>query len=278
MRVVSCGHLWGFRFVMDHGPLLCDLSELVKSMVVIYIGYKVLILNGAKDEESFKAHAPYLKEAFDEGTKATKLAKAKLESEGLGMGQEDMKADTPQCCYSNCHKESSEQFCPQAPLVAIEDSAVDDLYVELVATFDLKRHTCSNLAVEEVICATHIDENGDRLLFKKSSNFHRLRVGVAGQRVHCVVGRLGLFLRGFIFGFEAFFRWFAVLILYWFNHEEPTLFAAMFSAPRLRRGWLGSDPCPSYFVVQSFFLDSREGNRRHKSVRLSRFYFSNLRL
>ncbi|RWW58355.1 hypothetical protein BHE74_00034826 [Ensete ventricosum] len=194
MRVVSCGHLWGFRFVMDHGPLLCDLSELVKSMVVIYIGYKVLILNGAKDEESFKAHAPYLKEAFDEGTK--------------------------------------EQFCPQAPLVAIEDSAVGDLYVELVATFDLKRHTCSNLAVEEVICVALIDENGDRLLFKKSSNFHRLRVGVVGQRVHCVVGRLGLFLRGFIFGFEAFFKWFAVLTLYWFNHEEPTLFAAMFSAPR----------------------------------------------
>ncbi|RRT74884.1 hypothetical protein B296_00008376 [Ensete ventricosum] len=173
-----------------------------------------LILNGAKDEESFKAHAPYLKEAFDEGTKATELAKAKLASEGLGMGQED------------------EQFCPQAPLVAIEDSAVGDLYVELVATFDLKRHTCNNLAVEEFICVALIDENGDRLLFKKSSNFHRLRVGVVGQRVHCVVGRLGLFLRGFIFGFEAFFKWFAVLILYWFNHDEPVLFAAMFSAPR----------------------------------------------
>ncbi|RWW19243.1 hypothetical protein GW17_00016726 [Ensete ventricosum] len=52
-----------------------------------------------------------------------------------------------------------------------------------------------------------------------------------GHRVHCIVGRLGLFLRGFIFGFEDFFRWFAVLFLYWFNHEEPVLFAAMFSAP-----------------------------------------------
>ncbi|RWV84225.1 hypothetical protein GW17_00054073, partial [Ensete ventricosum] len=124
------------------------------------------------------------------------------------------------------------QFYPRAPLVVIEDSTVSDLYVELVATFDLKRHTCNNLAVEEVICAARIDENSDRLLFKKSSNFHRLRVGVASQHVHCVVGRLGLFLRIFIFGFEAFFRWFVVLILYWFNHEEPTLFAAMSSAPR----------------------------------------------
>ncbi|RZS19832.1 hypothetical protein BHM03_00052267 [Ensete ventricosum] len=101
-----------------------------------------------------------------------------------------------------------EQFYPRAPLVAIEDSTVDDLYVELVATFDLKHHTCSDLTVEEVIYAVHIDENGDGLLFKKSSNFHSLRVQVAGQRVHYVVGRLGLFLYGFIFGFEPFFRWF----------------------------------------------------------------------
>ncbi|RWW14397.1 hypothetical protein GW17_00021835 [Ensete ventricosum] len=82
-----------------------------------------------------------------------------------------------------------EQFYPRAPLVAIEDSTVDDLYVELVATFDLKHHTCSDLTVEEVIYAVHIDENGDGLLFKKSSNFHSLRVQVAGQRVHYVVGR-----------------------------------------------------------------------------------------
>ncbi|RWV82046.1 hypothetical protein GW17_00056485, partial [Ensete ventricosum] len=33
-------------------------------------------------------------------------------------------------------------------------------------------------------------------------------------------------------------------------------------------GWSGSDPCPSYLVVQLFFLDTREGNHRHKSVRL----------
>ncbi|RWW38200.1 hypothetical protein BHE74_00056583 [Ensete ventricosum] len=91
---------------------------------------------------------------------------------------------------------------------------------------------CSDLAVEEVICAAYIDENGDQLLFKKSSNFHRLRVGVADQHVHCVVGRLGLFLYGFIFRFAAFFRWFTVLILYWFNHEELDLLAVVFSAPR----------------------------------------------
>ncbi|RZR92103.1 hypothetical protein BHM03_00020352 [Ensete ventricosum] len=50
--------------------------------------------------------------------------------------------------------------------------------------------------------------------------------------MHCVVGRLGLFLYGFLFGFEAFFRWFVVLILHWFNHEESTLLTAMFAAPR----------------------------------------------
>ncbi|RWW37373.1 hypothetical protein BHE74_00057527, partial [Ensete ventricosum] len=124
-----------------------------------------------------------------------------------------------------------EQFYLWAPLVVIEDSAVSDLYVELVATFDLKRHTCSDLAIKKVICATRIDENGDGLLFKKSSNFHCLRVGVVGQRVHCVVDRLGLFLHGFIFGFNAFFRWVTVLILYWFNHEKSARFAKMFSAP-----------------------------------------------
>ncbi|RRT53951.1 hypothetical protein B296_00000236 [Ensete ventricosum] len=51
------------------------------------------------------------------------------------------------------------------------------------------------------------------------------------NRVHFVVGRLGLFLHGFIFRFEIFFRWFVVLILYWFNHEKLALFAVMFSAP-----------------------------------------------
>ncbi|RZS11122.1 hypothetical protein BHM03_00042444 [Ensete ventricosum] len=124
-----------------------------------------------------------------------------------------------------------EQFYPQAPLVTIEDLVVGDLYIELVATFDLKHYTCSNLVVEEVICAAHIYENGDGLLLKESSNFHCLRVGVAGQRMHWRVGRLGLFLRSFIFEFKVFFRWFGILILYWFDHEEPSFFAAMFSAP-----------------------------------------------
>ncbi|RWW14044.1 hypothetical protein GW17_00022224 [Ensete ventricosum] len=36
----------------------------------------------------------------------------------------------------------------------------------------------------------------------------------------------------------------------------------------------GSDPCPSCLLVQSFFLNTRKGNRRHKSVRLPRLYFS----
>ncbi|RWW42799.1 hypothetical protein BHE74_00051613 [Ensete ventricosum] len=153
-----------------------------------------------------------------------------------------------------------------ASLVAIEDSTVSDLYIKLIATFDLKHHMCNDLTIEEIIYAACIDENGDRLQFKKSSNFHRLQIGVAGQPVHCVVDRLGLFLHGFIFGFNALFRWFNVLILYWFNYEEPALFAAMFSASWLRHGWSGSNSCPSYFMVQSFFLDSRKGNYHRKSV------------
>ncbi|RWV93545.1 hypothetical protein GW17_00043993 [Ensete ventricosum] len=51
-------------------------------------------------------------------------------------------------------------------------------------------------------------------------------VGVIGQRVHCIIDRLGLFLCSFIFKFEVFFRWFDVLILHWFNHEEPSLFCS----------------------------------------------------
>ncbi|RZS21196.1 hypothetical protein BHM03_00053803 [Ensete ventricosum] len=48
--------------------------------------------------------------------------------------------------------------------------------------------------------------------------------------MQCIVRRLWLFLHGSLFRFKAFFRWFPVLILHWFNHEEPTLFAAMFAA------------------------------------------------
>ncbi|RWW60693.1 hypothetical protein BHE74_00032291 [Ensete ventricosum] len=117
----------------------------------------------------------------------------------------------------------AEQFYPQAPLVAIEDWAVGDLFIELVATFDLKHHTCSNLAIEKVIDAAYIYKNGNGLLFKESSNIHRLRFGVTGQCVHCIVSRLGLFLHGFIVEFKVFFRWYGVLILYWFDDEEPPL-------------------------------------------------------
>ncbi|RWW34787.1 hypothetical protein GW17_00000425 [Ensete ventricosum] len=39
-------------------------------------------------------YAPYLKEAFDGGTKVTQLAKAKLGAKDLGMGQEYMEAGT----------------------------------------------------------------------------------------------------------------------------------------------------------------------------------------
>ena len=51
-------------------------------------------MHGAKDEGSFWAHALYLGEAFDGGTKATQFAEAKLGSEGLNTGQEDAEAGT----------------------------------------------------------------------------------------------------------------------------------------------------------------------------------------
>ncbi|RRT36441.1 hypothetical protein B296_00046288 [Ensete ventricosum] len=96
--------------------------------------------------------------------------------------------------------------------------------------------------------------------------------------------RLGLFLCGFLLMFEVFFRWFTIFILHLFNHEEPTLFAEMFLASwgsdgsrrgcRPRHGWFGSNSYPSYLVVQSLFLDTRERNCRHKSIRLSCLYFS----
>ncbi|RWW14843.1 hypothetical protein GW17_00021351 [Ensete ventricosum] len=56
---------------------------------IILIGQT--ILHGAKDEGSFEAHAPCLRDAFDGGTKMIQLAEAKLGSEGLSTGQEDAK-------------------------------------------------------------------------------------------------------------------------------------------------------------------------------------------
>ncbi|RZS06074.1 hypothetical protein BHM03_00036671 [Ensete ventricosum] len=45
------------------------------------------------NSRSFEAHAPYLRDAFDRGTKVTQLVEAKLGSEGLSMGQEDAEAE-----------------------------------------------------------------------------------------------------------------------------------------------------------------------------------------
>ncbi|RRT35396.1 hypothetical protein B296_00020454 [Ensete ventricosum] len=67
---------------------------------------------------------------------------------------------------------------------------------------------CSNLAFEKVIGVARIYNNGDGLMFKESSNFHLLWVGVTGQHMHYIVGRLGLFLFGFIFKFEVIFKWY----------------------------------------------------------------------
>ncbi|RWV77678.1 hypothetical protein GW17_00061460 [Ensete ventricosum] len=55
-----------------------------KSEIMSFYGFFILmgglILHGAKDEGSFKAHAPYLREAFDRGTKVIQHAEAKLRS------------------------------------------------------------------------------------------------------------------------------------------------------------------------------------------------------
>ncbi|RWW46026.1 hypothetical protein BHE74_00048071 [Ensete ventricosum] len=72
--------------------------------------------------------------------------------------------------------------------------------------------------------------------FFSGPNHHR--VGIAGQYVHCVVGRLGFFLHSFFFRFKGFFRCFIILILRWFNHEELALFVVMFLAPQ---GGVGLD-------------------------------------
>ncbi|RRT36826.1 hypothetical protein B296_00042152, partial [Ensete ventricosum] len=53
-----------------------------------------LILHGAKDEGSLEAHAPYLKDAFDEVTKVIQLAEAKLGLGYLSTGQENAEAGT----------------------------------------------------------------------------------------------------------------------------------------------------------------------------------------
>ncbi|THU58745.1 hypothetical protein C4D60_Mb03t17650 [Musa balbisiana] len=62
-----------------------------KSRIMLFHG---LVLHGAKDEGNFWAHAPYLGEAFDGGTEATQFTEAKLGSEGLSTGQEDVKVST----------------------------------------------------------------------------------------------------------------------------------------------------------------------------------------
>ncbi|RWW40604.1 hypothetical protein BHE74_00053966 [Ensete ventricosum] len=45
---------------------------------------------------------------------------------------------------------------------------------------DMQDHLNSNLAIHEVINTSGVNENGDWLLFKKSSHFHRLRVRMVG--------------------------------------------------------------------------------------------------
>ncbi|THU64569.1 hypothetical protein C4D60_Mb01t27840 [Musa balbisiana] len=47
-------------------------------------------MNSYRYKRSFEAHVPYLREAFDGGTKTIQLSEAKLGLEGRGMGQEDV--------------------------------------------------------------------------------------------------------------------------------------------------------------------------------------------
>ncbi|RRT48557.1 hypothetical protein B296_00052998 [Ensete ventricosum] len=48
----------------------------------------------AKDEGSFKAHAPSLRDVFDGGSKVIQLTEAKLGSKGLSSGQENTETGT----------------------------------------------------------------------------------------------------------------------------------------------------------------------------------------
>ncbi|RRT59681.1 hypothetical protein B296_00030583 [Ensete ventricosum] len=54
-------------------------------------------------EGSFEAHTPYLREAFDRGTKVIQLTEAKMGSEGLSTGQEDVEAATGELDCSNAY-------------------------------------------------------------------------------------------------------------------------------------------------------------------------------
>ncbi|RWW05072.1 hypothetical protein GW17_00031675 [Ensete ventricosum] len=53
-------------------------------------------MHGAKDEGSFEAHAPYLKDALNRITKVIQLAEAKLGSEDLSTGKENAEAGVTQ--------------------------------------------------------------------------------------------------------------------------------------------------------------------------------------
>ncbi|RWW62422.1 hypothetical protein BHE74_00030448 [Ensete ventricosum] len=84
----------GFAFDSDPSVVKCSLSRAKFGNASSDKFAGELILHDAKDERSFETHTPYLRETFDEGTKATQLAKAKLGSEGLSTGQEDTEAGT----------------------------------------------------------------------------------------------------------------------------------------------------------------------------------------
>ncbi|RWV96869.1 hypothetical protein GW17_00040381 [Ensete ventricosum] len=62
-----------------------------RSEIMSFHGFFILmgglILHGAKDEGSFEAHAPCLKDAFDRAIKVIQLAKAKLGSKALARGK-----------------------------------------------------------------------------------------------------------------------------------------------------------------------------------------------
>ncbi|RZS05413.1 hypothetical protein BHM03_00035926 [Ensete ventricosum] len=87
--------------------------------------------------------------------------------------------------------------------------------------------------------------------------FHRLQVGVIGQRMHYIVGRVGLFLCGFIFKFEVFFKWYEgvegfgivgqgatiVIRTSWFNRSSWILTKEMLVTGALQANHVSDGTC-----------------------------------
>ncbi|THU50495.1 hypothetical protein C4D60_Mb06t20820 [Musa balbisiana] len=108
----------------DHRAWRCTIAHIdldrdgrrLNSLILVGFGDYFRLIN----KGNFWAHAPYLGEAFDGGTKVTQFVEAKLGSEGLGTGQEDAEAGRalPCCLLSTAGVDSrsidQHRHCPPA--------------------------------------------------------------------------------------------------------------------------------------------------------------------